>query len=111
MSWSAILIASGIAIAIVFSALTVLVISFYSFSLITSLFKKRKLVKEGAVDKDVKLEDLQLPVDTSAAIAAAIHLYLTDIHDDESLIITIKRIERRYSPWSSKIYGLNNWER
>jgi glutaconyl-CoA/methylmalonyl-CoA decarboxylase subunit delta len=42
------------------------------------------------------------------AIAMALALYTEDVHDNESNVITIKRIERRYSPWSSKIYGTNN---
>ena len=44
----------------------------------------------------------------SAAIALALHLFYDEVHDNESNVITIKRIERRYSPWSSKIYGINN---
>ena len=44
----------------------------------------------------------------SAAIALALHLFYTEVHDEESAVITIKTVERRYSPWSSKIYGLNN---
>ena len=47
----------------------------------------------------------------SAAIALALHLYYADVHDEESHIMTIKTVERRYSPWSSKIYGLNNLSR
>ena len=31
------------------------------------------------------------------------HLYA---HDDESTILTIKKMKRAYSPWSSKIYNL-----
>jgi glutaconyl-CoA/methylmalonyl-CoA decarboxylase subunit delta len=46
-----------------------------------------------------------------AAIGMALHLYLNDsAHDDESNVITIKRIQRRYSPWSSKIYSMNNFQ-
>ena len=42
----------------------------------------------------------------SAAIAMALHLYY-GVHDEESNVITIKKnINNRYSPWSSKIYGL-----
>ncbi len=44
----------------------------------------------------------------SAAIALALHLYYSDVHDEETAIITIKTVEKRYSPWSSKIYGINN---
>lgn len=49
-----------------------------------------------------------LSADYGAAIAMAIHLYYSEAHDEESHIITIKTVERRYSPWSSKIYGINN---
>lgn len=46
-----------------------------------------------------------------AAIGMALHLYLNDsVHDNESNVITIKRIQRRYSPWSSKIYSMNNFQ-
>ena len=42
-----------------------------------------------------------------AAIAMAMHLYF-DAHDEEPHIITIQEVERRYSPWSSKIYNVRN---
>ncbi len=45
-----------------------------------------------------------------AAISLALHLYLNDQHDVESNVITIKRIQKRYSPWSSKIYSMNNFQ-
>jgi len=50
----------------------------------------------------------EVPSADVVAIAMALHLYYDEVHDDESNVITIKRIERRYSPWSSKIYGTNN---
>ena len=50
----------------------------------------------------------EVPSADIVAIAMALHLYYDEVHDDESNVITIKRIERRYSPWSSKIYGINN---
>ena len=42
-----------------------------------------------------------------AAIAMAMHLYF-DAHDEEPHVITIEEVERRYSPWSSKIYSMRN---
>lgn len=47
-----------------------------------------------------------VPEEEAAAIALAIHMYLNDIHDKESLTITLKKVSRVYSPWSSKIYTL-----
>ena len=40
-----------------------------------------------------------------AAIVMALHEHL-DAHDHESMILTINKVRRSYSPWSSKIYGL-----
>ena len=42
----------------------------------------------------------------SAAIAMALHLYYADVNNDESTTLTIKHISSRYSPWNSKIYGI-----
>ena len=42
----------------------------------------------------------------AAAIALAIHMYKREMHDMESLTITLKKVSRIYSPWSSKIYTL-----
>ncbi len=60
--------------------------------------------KEVYHDKEITGEEI-------AAISMALQILLSDEHDEESNIITIKRIERRYSPWSSKIYGLTNIRR
>ena len=45
--------------------------------------------------------------DFTAAAALTVYLYFSESHDDESNVITIKRVSKTYSPWSSKIYGLN----
>ena len=42
----------------------------------------------------------------NAVIALALNQYLEDVHDYENTILTIQKIVRPYSPWSSKIYGL-----
>ena len=41
-----------------------------------------------------------------AAISIALYKYAEELHDTENTIITINRVVRAYSPWSSKIYGL-----
>lgn len=66
--------------------------------------KKKQPVKKSEpkpVVKPVKKNDEIL-----AAIATAIFLYRSEVHDIETTVLTIKRIDRIYSPWSSKIYGL-----
>lgn len=56
-------------------------------------------------------ETITLTGDASAAIAMALHLYYNGIHDDGPTQVTIKKVERRYSPWNSKLYGMNNLHR
>ena len=46
--------------------------------------------------------------EVNAAISMALYLYLNELHDEESNILTIKRVSKIYSPWSSKIYGVRH---
>lgn len=41
-----------------------------------------------------------------AAIAMALYEMSDDNHDIENTVLTIRKVQRRYSPWSSKIYNL-----
>ena len=43
--------------------------------------------------------------DGHAAICTALGLYFGELHDKERYTLTIKRVSRNYSPWSSKLYG------
>ena len=92
---------------IVFSALVVLFFVFNNFSKIINYNIRKKLRKEGK-EVDKKEKQLEIPGDVAAAISLAIYMY-HELHDEESNIITIKRVSKRYSPWSSKIYGLRNY--
>ena len=94
--------------ALVFVALIVLVLIFTWIPRILFFFTNLKLRKQGKVEKDVSPKLGNITGEESAAIALALHMYLNEQHDEESGIITIKHIERRYSPWSSKIHTLNN---
>jgi glutaconyl-CoA/methylmalonyl-CoA decarboxylase subunit delta len=62
------------------------------------LQQQRKLFKNGS-DKHA------VPEDHSAAIALALYLN-NELHDEESNILTIERVSRIYSPWSSKYYNM-----
>ncbi len=106
-----ILLYSLIGVLVVFTALVILV---FAFKLMGSInrsrtsFKKKKM---KAIDTETDHQDENQPELTGyevAAISTALHLFFSDVHDEESNVITIKRIERRYSPWNSKIYGLTN---
>ena len=41
-----------------------------------------------------------------AAIAMALYEVAEEVHDIENAVLTIKTVDRTYSPWSSKIYTL-----
>lgn len=47
--------------------------------------------------------------EVTAAITMALYLHFNEIHDEESNVITIQRISKTYSPWSSKIYNMRNF--
>ncbi len=103
-----VLLYSLIGVMVVFFALVILVFAFkITGKLSRGIFniKKKKSILMSKVEAARKAE---LTGHEVAAISMALHLFLSDAHDEESNIITIKRIERRYSPWSSKIYGLTN---
>jgi hypothetical protein len=50
---------------------------------------------------------MMIPGDHSAAIAMALYMY-NELHDEESNILTIDRVSRVYSPWSSKYYNMRH---
>lgn len=95
---------------IVFVSLTLLVIVFLRLpKLIKIKFRKRK--SETAQDKE-NAGDNEIEGNVTAAISMALHLYFFEQHDEESNVVTIKKVRKAYSPWSSKIYGVNqNWPR
>lgn len=67
--------------------------------------------RKGSEKAELPLKDLsalELSGEVNAAIAAAIHLYRSELHDLEDTVLTIKKVSRTYSPWSSKIYGIQN---
>lgn len=72
-----------------------------------------KLIKKSAStdDSEEEMDIVTLPANATAAIAMALHLYYNSVHDEETTKVTIKKVDRRYSPWNSKLYGMNNLHR
>ncbi len=103
---------------IVFLALVLLFVVFTNTPRIYSPEFKSRLSsfwsgrKHPKTDIDTGNSKASRPADMSgevnAAIAAAIHLYRSELHDYENTVLTISKVSRTYSPWSSKIYGLRN---
>jgi glutaconyl-CoA/methylmalonyl-CoA decarboxylase subunit delta len=92
-----------VGVTVVFAALALLVIILNSMPALGNLFTRPGIRKPAAPSKN----DQKIPAQVSAAIAAAVYLYLDEVHDKESGMMTIRKVSRTYSPWSSKIYGLN----
>ena len=101
------------AMCIVFAALLVLAICFNIINKIgASVSAKRKekalaetlpgAIAEGRADHDSGEE--------IAAIVMALHDHF-DAHDRENTVLTINKVRRAYSPWSSKIYSLRDLPR
>ena len=101
------LIITIVGMGVVFSALVLLNII---FNQIPRLLKIRMRIKFRKAGKTNENEECCADIsgDTNAAIALALHLYMNELHDAESNVMTIAKVTKRYSPWSSKIYGLRN---
>lgn len=91
---------------IVFSALLIMYYIFNNLKKLINVNIKIKLRKQGKHQHLKSNGDLYLPGDVSAAISISLFLYYEQFHDEEDYILTIKKISKRYSPWSSKIYGI-----
>ena len=79
--------------------------------IIKNIFNKHEEKNQQTETQPVVLVKKEKNDDLSAIIAATIHLYLQEVHDFENYSLTIKRIDKIYSPWSSKIYGLRKMPR
>ena len=93
---------------IVFVALIALYLVFnYIPVLLTFITKRqlrRQLRKKGAQEEVI--EDITITGEVGAAISTALYLFFSEMHDDEKTVLTIRKISKRYSPWSSKIYNV-----
>lgn len=96
---------------IVLAALIFLFLVYLFIPKALDLYTRAKLRRAG--NKEIAEKDsLEMSGDVNAAISMAIYLCMSERHDEESGKITSKRLSKRYSPWSSKIYtiqgGLNS---
>lgn len=95
---------------IVFLALLLL---YYSFKMASRFLRyniQQKLKRLGKMPKIKENQSFEIPGQVVAAIAMTIYLS-HELHDEESNVLTIKKASRAYSPWSSKIYGLQDFKR
>lgn len=109
VNWTNTMIITVVGFCIVFAILTILicVIKLFGHVMAPKVVKKKVTVHQLTGYVQEEQDKVHIPAIHSAAIAAALHLYADDSHDKESYILRINKVARRYSPWNSKIYGLN----
>jgi Na+-transporting methylmalonyl-CoA/oxaloacetate decarboxylase gamma subunit len=95
---------------VVFASLFLLFIAFKNLIKVLNYLRRIKQRRKGEIlTADIK-EDVHTG-EVNAAIAMALYLYSQEQHDQESLVLTINKVARTYSPWSSKIYSLRQHPR
>ncbi len=104
------LMVSVVGYVIVFAALIVLTYIYANIPRIINSQIRQKLRRQGK-KAPAENESMDIPGEVTAAISMALVKFLEDKHDVESKVMTIKQVSKRYSPWSSKIYGLNSYRR
>ena len=95
------------AMSVVFCGLILLFIAFKIVGKASVSLSKRNAMKaKGITDKqEAKEKKLgEAPGEIFAAIAMAMHEMQSDVHDVEDTVLTITRVNRSYTPWSSKIF-------
>lgn len=96
-----------IAMFVVFSALAILYILYKASG--RFFIRKGAAAKKAASGKEktaAKHGHEEMSGEVNAAIAMALYLYQNELHDYENTVLTIQKVSRNYSPWSSKIYTL-----
>ncbi|MGN1252903.1 MAG: OadG family transporter subunit [Muribaculaceae bacterium] len=94
------------AMGIVFTSLLVLCLCFYAIGEIGKYLSRVKKAKSQGIAVTELSRDDHDSGEEIAAITMALHQHF-NVHDNESNLLTIRKIRRAYSPWSSKIYGIN----
>lgn len=96
------------AMSVVFFGLLLLYVSFRLIGKASVSVSRRRAMKTKEVTSVAEAKEKKLgeaPGEVFAAIAMAMH-ESQNMHDEEETVLTITRVKRSYSPWSSKIYTL-----
>ncbi len=100
-------------VSVVFLVLIFLAIIFTQYGKMLMNIQKKRAVKAAAATTPAATTQAASSVDVSgevyAAIAAAVHLYHDELHDEENTIITIQKVERSWTPWNAKYYNMNQY--
>lgn len=99
---------ASMAMIIVFTALLLLCVCFYCISRVGARTLRRNKALSHGIETSTMTRATAPAHDSGEEIAAvvmALHEHL-NAHDQESTILTINKVRKSYSPWSSKIYSL-----
>lgn len=105
VNWGNALIITLFGFAQVFLVLMLLIMLLWLFG---KLMTQKKPAQQPAAASTTATDQHALTTQEAVAVAMALHLLFEEAHDKESDVLTIRPEEHHYSPWSSKIYGINN---
>jgi hypothetical protein len=105
LTWIVVLV--GISI-VFLSLLTIYLFFRYVLTFILNFRLKSFARKKGIDPAEIVTAKTMMSGEVNAAIAMALYSYFNELHDVESGIVTIKRVSKIYSPWSSKLYNMKN---
>ena len=97
------------AMSVVFFGLILLYIMFRLIGQAAISLRRKNAMEVKDIKCEVEAKEKKLgeaPGEVIAAISLAMHEMQNDVHDVEDTVLTITRVKRSYSPWSSKIYTL-----
>lgn len=94
------------AMAVVFLGLILLYLVFKQVGKLSVSMSHRRSAAAGGVTVAAAAGSGDISGEVLAAIGAALYELEEDVHDMENTVLTIQKVTRNYSPWSSKIYGL-----
>lgn len=97
------------AMIVVFSGLILLFVAFKIIGGTGYRIARRNVMRVHGIESKKEAKEKALgttPGEVFAAISMALHEYQGNVHDIEDTILTINKVKRNYSPWSSKIYTL-----
>jgi len=93
--------------AIVFAALVILFLVFTYLAKFLEYQARKRCEKAGKI-KCAEIDDFSVNGEVAAAISLALHMHFSEMHDNESGKLTMKRVSKSYTPWNSKIYNVMN---
>jgi len=112
VDWSHVWLVTGVGFIMVFILLVFLTLILNLFGkLMIKLNNDKKQTKDSQKTSNPVKATAEADEQDLAAIAMALHLYYNSLHDTDPTEIIIKSVQGQQSPWSNKMYGMNNLNR